>query len=456
MTTILICTVGGSHQPVVSAIKEQRPDYVIFICTGKDPATGRPGSSIQITGTGNCIKANPQDEKPTLPNIPTQSGLTTEQHEVCCTLSDDLDQIYLDCSNAIDAALRRFPNAKIVADYTGGTKSMSAGLVMAALEHQNIDLQLVTGSRGDLIKVNDGSQYVACANIEQIRFERLVAPYRQAWTRYAYSEAEAGLSQMSAPRSSELRGQFSKFRDLSRAFAEWDNFNHLAALDIIQRYAPSLPPELKAHLTIAMRLNDHKIPKRDAARLFDLYLNALRRAAQGRYDDAIARVYRLIEWTAQWLLKNQCNIDTANVDETAIPEGMILTQNRDGQWQAGLFSAWQLVKHKLNTGTDRGFCPPLPAGVGCNRPQYKTSGEAARFIQTEESNLLNHIKIRNGSILAHGFEPVKSSDWQPIQLWLEQKFIPMLLAETTGVGIKALPAQLPSEYSALNKTGNNP
>ena len=100
---------------------------------------------------------------------------------------------------------------------------------------------------------------------------------------------------------------------------------------------------------------------------------------------------------------------------------MTLTQNRDGQWQAGLFNAWQLVKHK-------------------------TSGDAAQFIKTEESNLLNHIKIRNGSILAHGFEPVKSSDWQPIQSWLEQQFIPMLLAETARVGIKELPVQLPSAF----------
>lgn len=421
MTKILICTVGGSHQPIVSAINEQRPDHVIFICTGKDPATERHGSSIQITGPGNCIKAQFSDEKPSLPNIPAQTGLTVEQHEVCCTLSDDLDRIYLDCNNAIDTALRRFPNAKIIADYTGGTKSMSAGLIMAALEHQDIELQLVTGSRSDLIKVHDGSQYAACANIEQIRFERLIAPYRQAWMRYAYSEAEAGLSQISAPRSTELRGQFSKFRDLSRAFTDWDNFNHPAALTTLQRYAPSLPDEFKAYLAIAMRLNDRNTAKRDAARLFDLYLNALRRAAQGRYDDAIARVYRLIEWTAQWLLKTQCDIDTADVDETAIPEGMTLTRNRDGQWQAGLFSAWQLIK-------------------------YKTSGEASRFIEREENNLLNHIKTRNNSILAHGFEPVKLSDWQPIQLWLEQQFIPMLLAETSRVGIKELPLQLPSAF----------
>jgi CRISPR-associated protein (TIGR02710 family) len=421
MTNILICTVGGSHQPIVTAINDQQPDYVIFICTDKDPATGRPGSNVQITGTGNCIKARPQDEKPTLPNIPAQTGLSPEQYQVCLCYADDLDQIYLTCGEAINDALNRFPAARIIADYTGGTKSMSAALTMAVLEHQDIELQLVAGSRGDLVKVQDGSQYAAVANIERLRFERLIAPYRHAWTRHAYSEAEAGLKLIRPPHQNELRGQYTRFRDLSRAFAEWDNFNHAAALDIIQRYAPSLSPALKAYLPIAMRLNDQNTGKRDAARLFDLYLNALRRAAQGRYDDAIARIYRLIEWTAQWLLKNLYDIETANVNQADIPEGVTLTRNRDGQWQAGLFNAWQLIKHK-------------------------TSGEAARFIAREENSLLDYLKIRNGSILAHGSEPVKARDWQIIQTWLEQQFMPMLLAESARVGIKAMPQQLPDRF----------
>ncbi len=107
MTTILICTVGGSHQPIVTAIKEQNPDFVLFVCTDKDPATGRPGSNSQITGAGNCIKASVQDDKPSLPNIPAQTGLTPEQYEICTTLSDDLDRIYADCTQALAKVLRR-------------------------------------------------------------------------------------------------------------------------------------------------------------------------------------------------------------------------------------------------------------------------------------------------------------------------------------------------------------
>lgn len=419
MTQILICTVGGSHQPIVSAINDLHPDYVVFICTDKDPATGQPGSRTQIEGKGSCIKASNQAEKPTLPNIPTQTGLSADQFQVVLTLSDNLDRIYLDCSQAIDEVIQRFPTAKIAADYTGGTKSMSAGLVMAAVERPDIDLQLVTGSRTDLVKVQDGSQFADRADCERIRYQRLSEPYRGAWNRYAYSEALAGLADFKPPKGQ--REDYTRFRELSRAFTEWDNFNHAQALSILQPYAPTLPEAMKTYISIASRLNDQNPAKRDAARLFDLYRNAERRAAQGRYDDAVARVYRLIEWTAQWLLESQCGIVTGNIQPEQIPETMTLLSNRDGKFQVGLFEAWQLVKRK-------------------------TQGAAAQFIQDQENALLNHTKIRNASILAHGFTPIQSDQWQTFYNWLETCFLPMLLKEADKVGIKQMPPQLPDDY----------
>ena len=425
MTTILICTVGGSHQPIVTAITVEKPDHVYFICTDRDPATNTPGSNLQITGKGCCIKARFNDDAPNLPNIPTQAGLNADQFSVYITSSDELDQIYSDCNKAIKDALSQFPSAKIIADYTGGTKSMCAGLVMAAMEYEDIELQLITGSRNNLVAVNDGDQYRLFVNTKGIQFERLIAPYRQAWTRYAYSEAEDGLKHTAVPQDGELRAQYTRFRDLSRAFAEWDNFNHQTALEILQRYASVLGPrpDFSCYFDVATRLNNDNHNVREAAQLLDLYRNAQRRAAQGRYDDAIARVYRLIEWTAQWLLRTQCNIQTGDVKEQDIPEGLTLTKNHDsGQYQAGLFAAWQLVR-------------------------FKTKGAAAQFIVAQENNMRNHIKVRNLSILAHGFEPVRASDWQPIHSWLEEHFMPMLLAETTRVNVKALPKQLPAAYT---------
>lgn len=420
MTQILICTVGGSHQPIVSAINDKRPDHVVFICTDKDPATGQPGSRTQIDGKGNCIKANPKDDAASLPSIPNQTGLADDRYQIVLTLSDDLDRIYLDCTQAIDAVMQRFPGAIIVADYTGGTKSMSAGLVMAAVERPDIDLQLVTGSRADLIKVQDGSQFADKADCERIRYRRLTEPYRHAWSRYAYSEALAGLADCRPPKG--MRNEYTRFKELSRAFTEWDNFNHAEALDIFKPYAPSLPETMKTYIGMVQRLNDQKeTNKREAARLFDLYRNAERRAAQGRYDDAVSRVYRLIEWTAQWLLETQCGIVTSDIKPEQLPQIMALKCNRDDKIQAGLFDAWQLVK-------------------------LKTTGPAARFITEQENTLLNYTKIRNASILAHGFTPIKHTAWQTIHGWLDTCFMPMLLEESAKVGIKQMPIQLPAGY----------
>lgn len=61
MGNVLVCTVGGSHQPIVTAIRAIKPAYVCFLCTDRDPNTGQPGSRIQVEGTGNVIKAHPAD-----------------------------------------------------------------------------------------------------------------------------------------------------------------------------------------------------------------------------------------------------------------------------------------------------------------------------------------------------------------------------------------------------------
>ena len=92
--TILICTVGGSHEPILTAIRQTAPNFVCFICSGKDPATGRAGSDVQILGKGSIIKKSFTDTKPTLPNVPTQASLRDDQYEVVEVLADDLEQAF--------------------------------------------------------------------------------------------------------------------------------------------------------------------------------------------------------------------------------------------------------------------------------------------------------------------------------------------------------------------------
>ena len=414
---ILILTVGGSHQPLLTAIRANKPAYVCFVCSERDPGTGRSGSDTQVIGEGSVIKANSKDAKPSLPNIPTQAGLKSEQFEVVHVIADDLDQAFK-VLLALFAELRlRFLNHRLIADYTGGTKSMSTALVLAALESYGVQLQLVTGNRADLIKVWDGTQYSAVAPSDHIRLHRAMAPYLASWQRFAYDEAAIGLAGITMPADMRLRGRLSRARDLSRAFAAWDRFCHAEAKTLLHSYEAIIGRELGNYLEALHYLTGDS-DKNEPARLFDLWRNAERRAAQGRYDDGISRIYRLLEWSAQWLLQTHCGIDCSDVHPKTIPADMKLWVGRDGKFKATLFNAWELVGKLMD-------------------------GPAAEFIHDHQQSLFGLLKVRNQSILAHGFTPITATQWDTLHSWCKRRLIPVLKVEA---GFKTLPAQLPADY----------
>jgi hypothetical protein len=422
--TTLICTVGGSHEPVVHAINKLQPHSVCFVCSDDDPATGHKGSYQQITGKGLIIKAQFKDEKPCLPNIPAQTGLSEEQFEVLKVQPDDFDDVYTKISGWL--ADRNHSGENLIADYTGGTKTMSAALVAAALDDEGVKLQLVTGSRANLIKVESGSEDTVHANVQATRLQRRVQDAVAVWTHFAYAEAADLLRNIPTPSDTGQRGKLQRARDLSDAFAAWDRFDHATAQTILGRYQGILGPSLGPLFGILGLLNK-EVPAREPLQLFDLYRNAERRAAAQRYDDAIARLYRLLEWSAQWLLREQAGIDTSDVPVDKIPPGLVLSKHRDGCYQAGLFNAWELSAH---------YC-----------------GEnVTQFWREEKNVMLDHLQARNNSILAHGFEPLNEEAWQRFAGWIEGKLLPLMLSITDDrkkYRIRQLPEQLPKHYPAV-------
>jgi len=324
---VLFVTVGGLHQPIVAAIRHVRPDHVVFFCTDRDPATGRPGSVTQVTGQGLVVKAAPADAAATLPNIPTQAGLAPEQHSAVIVPADEIDA----ATDRMHAALRdwrrRDPGARLVADYTGGTKTMSAALVLAGLEVSGVELQVVTGARADLVRVRSGTEAACGVEIERLRFARAFDAALAPCKRYAYDESALVLDSFGAPRNPALRACWQRVRDLSRAFAAWDRFD--------------------------------------------------------------------------------------------------LEAGRDGKRQAGLFAAWQLLAHHL---------PDSPAG---------------RFFAAHRGRLLNQLRARNLSILAHGFKPIDRHCWSDIRDWADRDFLPVLPAELEVRKIRLEVPQLPTDGGAL-------
>ena len=150
---------------------------------------------------------------------------------------DDLDQAFLVMRGAILRLAERFPNVDFVADYTGGTKTMTAALVCAALDSDRVTLQLVSGARADLERVQDGSEHAMEASVARLRLDRAMAPYLGAWNRFAYREAAEGLERIRIAVNSPDRQRLGIALTLSRTLALWDDFDHRNALKTVGSYA---------------------------------------------------------------------------------------------------------------------------------------------------------------------------------------------------------------------------
>ena len=425
----LLCTVGGSHQPILKAIESAAPTHVCFFCTDRDPETRRPGSIAQVTGLGKVIKADFGDDKPTLPNIPIQAGLDHSGFEARIVPADDLDGAYGVMRRAAADLAERFPGARLVADYSGGTKTMTAALVCAALERDDTELQLVAGARADLVRVRDGTEQAMTASVARLRLARAVAPYLAAWRRFAYHEAAEGLDGIRIAADAADRARLRLALALSQALARWDDFDHAGALKLVETYAGRVAPCYPAMLPALQCLTRDDDQRHAAARLWDLWLNAERRARQGRFDDATARVYRLIEWTAQWQLRTKLGADTADFPREWLPAGVDARPDRDGRIKIGLWSAWQVVGEHLQ-------------------------GPARELIADHGTELRDLLSIRNDSILAHGFRPVQRPEWERMGGWMQERFLPVLKHLAEESGLKKPLEQLPTEPPAsLQETG---
>ena len=278
---VLLCTVGGSHQPILKAIRSTRPIHVCFFCTGKDAETRGPGSVTQVIGRGNVIKARPGDDRPTLPNIPAQAGLDPDRFQVEEVSADDLDEAFFTMRDVIEQLSGRFPTAPFVGDYTGGTKTMTAALVCTALECDRIELQLVTGARSTLEQVSDGTERAMTASVAGLRLDRAMAPHLAAWGRFAYREAADGLDRIRRIGVETPNGkQLVLASTLSHALASWDDFDHEGALERIEPFQGEVSRRWPQMLPALRLLTQTDREQHEAVRLLDLWSNAERRAHQ--------------------------------------------------------------------------------------------------------------------------------------------------------------------------------
>lgn len=402
MSTILLITVGGSPQPIITAIQSLTPDRAVFICSD-----GPRGSVSQVIGEGTpCEMRRGAEVVERLPNLPTYLGMGDRFHPdadlVRLDNPDDLAECYGRIAAKINDIKTTDPNAQLLADYTGGTKTMSLALGMAALDY-GVALYLTTNAtRENLIRVERGES-TERAPTTLLTVERtLIQDLPRFLQDYNYSGAIATLQTLL--QSLELpQNQKRKLReglDICRGFDAWDRFDHQTAWDLLSLHMNQVQPyglALKRVLSSRQAIDPtfqpaETIPGHGYELVEDLLLNAQRRAHQQRYDDAVGRLYRGLELLAQIRLRQTYELQTGDIDLEKLPaelrEKYSAERNpRNGKIQLPLWKSYLLLSE----------LPDDPLGQ--------------RF-QEHAKSLENALQVRNYSLFAHGFQPITENDYR--------------------------------------------
>ena len=414
MTLILIASVGSSAAPIASALAARRPDVVLFLAT--DEQESSPGSAKRV------------------PGILERAQRPRQPHAILTVPPDDPEAIFLALRERLRRLREEHPDARLVFDYTGGTKSMTSALFQCALATPGAELQFMAGTRETLDRVTAGTERATRIPVDWLLAERAEARLREAWRSFAYAEAAEGTAALlhdletdeKAPPEARLR--LRDFAEASRAFDHWDRFAHAEAARILGGPA-ARHPGLAPHARLAAAC-----AQGEAARLADLWRNAERCAARGRFDDAVARCYRLIEWVGQWRLRERHGIDAGSLDWSRITEqeaerARIADRRASGaRTLSGLVQTLELAAVKEPEGAIARFLrDPYPG--------KKKKDGAGR--------LRDMLDLRNPSILAHGTKPLGPEEWRRMAEFMEHfrgRVVAPLLREA---GADPAPPQLP-------------
>lgn len=391
---VLLATVGGSDVPIVQSIQTLRPNLIFFICSSE--------SRITVEGDGLvCADSGHKNAPKIRPNILIQADYPKEQCRIIEVNPDDPYATYFEAKRII----KEYERHQVYCNYTGGTKSMTAGLFAASIEFDYCQTVLVKGPRVDLDKVKGDVSRVEILARNMILRNRYMNTFREMFEKQDYSAALSILDLLM------VLGEDSKFLDratyLTRAFSCWDEFQYEQAHTNFEIYCKYSRPsqEIIAYKSTARKLKttmdtltkdqSKDISSKQLAEcnmlVYEIVRNAERRARFQQYDDAVARLYRATEMYAQMALF-RIGIVTANVDDAKLAvlpaerrEHYERRRNPNGVIQIGLRDSYDLLED-------------LQQPVGEVWSRYK-------------NKILHVIQSRNNSFLAHGFTPVKKQDY---------------------------------------------
>lgn len=334
---------------IVASIKNSHPDSIVFVVTK-------------------------ESKEKTIPEIKRQMPDLQPYEMVNIKDMNDVNEVFEKLSSKV-RDLRK-EGYEVVVDFTSGTKAMSAGAVLAATS-EGTTISYIAGERVEG-RVPIGSEQILTNFPLKGMIETQKKIMKELFNTYQFEAVLKlldELEEMTAEPS--IKRELDEKREIAEGYYFWDRFEHEKAKEMLSEI-DSIPAQNKEFLG---RLLNSEM--REAFYIADLLNNAKRRKEEGKYDDAVARLYRTMELVAQYILKEKYGIATSNLELEKIPEEL-----RDK------YGAYRTEEGKIKLGLYRSyeFLNDLGEEVG------------EKFYMN--SRIQDALSKRNLSILAHGLEPV--------------------------------------------------
>lgn len=366
---VLVLTVGVGRGEAIQksladalgcAISDQDPKKVFFICTEESKST------IDSIKNVNC------------------------DHELILLKDPDNIQSIFNILLPKFRKIRRECD-KAILDYTSGTKSMSAGAVLAAIMSDFDRLEVIGGERENGI-VKPKTEIITNFRTDFIKPELIIREALALFNAGRYDSCHQALEGIKGT-NQLLSFSIENLDRLALAYSYWDRFDHTKANEFLNRLNFSIKKideainKNKRFLGKLMSSNDLN---RYGYMTADLLNNAKRRARECKYDDAVARLYRTIEGLAEYrLLVN--GIDLNNINQEKL-HYIIKDGEKASYWIA------KIEGGKLKIALKEKFI--LLSNIADD-----TSG-----MYLNDKELQSLLTNRNYSILAHGWKTIAQDD----------------------------------------------
>lgn len=347
-------------------------------------------------------------------------------------MENNADQTYAHFEAVIASRIAAGVSAtQMVADFTRGTKAMSAALVLAAARHGIPRLRYIIGQRNSVGSVMAGTEIVQEFSTMISSGHRLLDQARLAMDKGNFAAILDILPDVSGPMAGvwpqDVR-ELSLFgRWAAMFYGAWDRLDYAEAKKVLDRGIPTCPDSAWQRYVPSDAIKDYvrrlAMPRPatevDCAtwvwpRVADLLANGERRIRDRQFEDASLRAYRILE------LMGQAQLFAHGLDSAQLPP--------DNEHVAAL--ARKLEERKENR-----------FGVDRKTGNYTAPRElAARLLKSMQDPLGGKLlKLgqgplawgRNKSLLIHGFEVTQQGTDQSRQsLQKDYASLETLLLET--------------------------